>query len=1623
MTYFTRLLLISTFVLSYSYLFAQCDNQGVDPSSVCDPGVIVCELADYCSEMNPPNPTPSSVTICGAGISLDNPTWFSFIATSNTVTITVRPYDCVPSPQGANFIGMQAAILSGCPTGSTYPTIGNCFNTCQTNNFTLTSSDFVIGGQYFLLLDGCRGSFCRYEILTAQGIQFPDLVPVPDLFGNGALALGGDDVVCPGQIAEFFVDGDIFANSFDWTLTGPGQNASFNTETKTLTFSTAGFAPGGPYTVRLNSAENPCSETGPIANATFSFFVEPLAEVFDEVTVCAANFPFVIDGQTFNGPGTRQYVISSTEGCDSTITLTVNRQLNTPQDQFYVVCEGDFPQTYDFIGQIFTPAEYQINRQDEFGCDSSFIINVQMVQPDFSAFPTSGLSVACPSNPLIMDASLIHIRLVPSNLLINGFISSYTWTFNDTGDIISTDQTASISQGGQYNLTIAINYDGFICDDISIDFFVNEDFPDLGDPEILGPNVACVGQQLTFNLFGVPGNPIIQWIDGSGSIIVGPNNQFTATYNVVSPVGSEQICIYVETRDCPDFFTEVCFDLEISEELEINLGGDLAFCPGGSTTVSVSDYPPSAIVWSDNTTGSNKIYTIPGDYSVTVNDPSGCQGTRNFTIEEFVSPSITFSGSTTFCVGLSTNISIVEDNYTSYIWSNGATSRTVVFNTEGTYNVTVTDQNGCSSERSIEILERDELNPTITASANLCAGTSITLTTDPFAGYTWNGGGTGQSITVSAPGTYSVTVTDNGCEGVAQFNVVLFPNPEAAISSPRQGLCPDESVVISASPANLSYLWSTGATSQTVLIDTAGVVFSVTVTDSNGCSDVTTFEADPYENPVFVINTTDDRDYICAGTEINLVVNPAFSQYNWSTNSSSQNIVVNQAGTFNVTVTNADGCQSQESISIQERANPIPAIGGVLAFCEGTSTTLNVLQDFVNYQWSTTPTVVTPDVVINQPGTYQVTVTDDFGCIGSNSITVIQNNNPVAVISGSSTFCTGFSTRLGVEGSGFTTYNWSGPITASTSTITANIPGQYCVQVTDQNGCISPAACIDVIEDDELSFNLTGTPVFCEGQSTVISGPADFATYTWSNGFIGNNLTVTTPGTYTLTVSDADGCSGSQTVTVIQNDLPVISIEGDDAFCFGGSTILNGSATYPALNWTFPDGSTSAGLTITASLAGLYTLNVTDSNNCSNTAVFTLNQRDQIIPQFNGEALFCEGDQTTISVAGPYTGYLWLDNNSTESTRTFNVGGSFTVQVTDNNNCTGTNSITITSASNPIADAGSDQEFTCQDESLTIGGTTTSVSNTDILWIDLITGDTISRNTAIVMVSTPGQYQIVVVDRLTGCSSSDNVLVGVDENVIRTAEILFEDPACFGETNGSIEILEIVGGTAPYQIRIGGQSTTIMGLNNLPPGTYPIEIMDVNGCDFTTTVTLVEPDQLILNLPDRLDAESGGPITIRPEINIGTDAIGNITWSFNGDLLCTNCSGLDFSTIAERSGIYQLVVTDINGCTVNDQVSISVRILRNVFIPTAFTPNGDGVNDLFRVYTSRSITAINSVEVFDRWGNKVYNVYDILPNQEVGWDGTFRGRKLDPGVFIYNISVSFEDGESFNYFGEVKLMR
>ena len=1623
MTYFTRLLFISTFVLVAHHLYSQCDNQGVDPSNVCDPGVIVCELADYCSEMNPPNPMPSNVTICGAGISLDNPTWFSFIATSNTVTITVRPYDCIPSPEGANFIGMQAAILSGCPTSNTYPTVGNCFNTCQTNNFTLTSSDFVIGGQYFLLLDGCRGSFCRYEIITAMGIQFPDLEPVPDLFDNGALALGGDDIVCPGQVAEFFIDGDIFANSFDWTLTGPGQNASFNTETKTLSFSTAGFAPGGPYTVRLNSAENPCSQTGPIADATFTFFVEPLAEVFDEVTVCAENFPFVIDGQTFNAPGTRQYVISSTEGCDSTITLTVNRQLNTPQDQFYVVCEGDFPQTYDFIGQIFAPNEFQINRQDEFGCDSSFIINVQMVQPDFSAFPTTGLSVACPSDPLIMDASVIPIRLVPSNLLINGFISSYTWTYNDTGDIISTDQTAPISQGGQYNLTIAINYDGFICDDISIDFTVNEDFPELGDPEILGPAVACVGQQLTFNLFGVPGNPIIQWIDGSGSLIVGPNNQFSASYNVVSPVGSEQICIYVETRDCPDFFTEVCFDLEISEELEINLEGDLAFCPGGNTALTVTDYPPGAIVWSDNTTGNNKIYNVPGDYSVTVNDPSGCQGTRDFTIEEFVSPSISFSGSNTFCVGLSTSISVVEDGYTSYSWSNGATTRTVIFNTEGTYNVTVTDQNGCTSERSIEILERDQLNPTIAASANLCAGTSITLSTDPFASYAWTGGGTGQSITVSAPGTYTVTVTDNGCEGVAQFSVVLFPNPEAAIESPRQGLCPDESVVLSALPLNLSYIWSTGATTRTVSIDTAGIVYTVTVTDSNGCSSISSFEPVPYENPVFTINTTDDRDYICEGTEINLVVNPAFNQYVWSTGSTSQNIAVTQAGSYTVTVTNADGCLNQEVISIQERGNPIPTIGGLFAFCEGTSTTINVEEDYVSYQWGTTPINTAENLIVNTPGTFQVTVTDEFGCIGSNQVTVIQNDNPVAVISGSSTFCTGFSTQLGVEGAGFVTYNWSGPINASTSTISANIPGQYCVQVSDQNGCISPVSCIDVIEDDELSFSLSGVPAFCAGQSTVISGPANFASYVWSNGFTGNGLTVTMPGTYTLTVSDADGCSGSQTITVIQNELPIISIQGDDAFCFGGSTTLNGSTNYPVLTWTLPDGSSVNGISVTASQAGQYLLNVVDENNCTNTTSFTLNERDQIIPQFTGEALFCEGNETAIDVSGSFIEYLWLDNNSTQSNRIFNVGGSFTIQVTDANNCTGTNSIVIIAASNPIADAGMDQEFTCQDESLSIGGSSTSVSNTDIFWIDLITGDTISSNMATIAVTTPGQYQILVVDRNTGCFSSDNVFIGVDENVIQTAEILFEDPACFGETNGSIEILEIVGGTAPYQINIGGQNTTIEGLRNLAPGVYPIEIVDINGCAFSSTVTLIEPDQLVLNLPDRLEAESGGPITIRPEINIGLDAIGDITWSFNGDILCTGCSGLDFSSIAERSGIYQVVVTDVNGCIVSDQVAISVRILRNVFIPTAFTPNGDGVNDIFRIYTSRSITNINSVEVFDRWGNRVYNMYDILPNQDIGWDGTFRGRQLDPGVFIYNVSVSFEDGESFNYFGEVKLVR
>jgi len=254
-----------------------------------------------------------------------------------------------------------------------------------------------------------------------------------------------------------------------------------------------------------------------------------------------------------------------------------------------------------------------------------------------------------------------------------------------------------------------------------------------------------------------------------------------------------------------------------------------------------------------------------------------------------------------------------------------------------------------------------------------------------------------------------------------------------------------------------------------------------------------------------------------------------------------------------------------------------------------------------------------------------------------------------------------------------------------------------------------------------------------------------------------------------------------------------------------------------------------------------------------------------------------------------------------------------------------------------------------------------------------------------------------------------------------TASPNVAQPSCYSEKDGAIGIVQPEGGTAPYSFSFNGSP---FGDNDfredLAPGVYTLTLRDDNGCEWTEDATLVDPPQLAVSLPMNTDVNLGESLDLIPQVNQDVIAI---TWESLDTSICADCSSLLITPT--KSTNYKVTVMNESGCIASDQVLVRVSNDNLVYVPTVFSPNGDGANDLLRPLSSAAVQEINMFRVFNRWGELIYEnkEIDMVSNIE-GWDGnTLSGRKAPPGVYLYFAEVSFKNGTTEMLSGDVSLVR
>ncbi|MEL6274152.1 MAG: gliding motility-associated C-terminal domain-containing protein, partial [Bacteroidota bacterium] len=281
----------------------------------------------------------------------------------------------------------------------------------------------------------------------------------------------------------------------------------------------------------------------------------------------------------------------------------------------------------------------------------------------------------------------------------------------------------------------------------------------------------------------------------------------------------------------------------------------------------------------------------------------------------------------------------------------------------------------------------------------------------------------------------------------------------------------------------------------------------------------------------------------------------------------------------------------------------------------------------------------------------------------------------------------------------------------------------------------------------------------------------------------------------------------------------------------------------------------------------------------------------------------------------------------------------------------------------------------------------------------------------------PGTYNLTVTDA-NGCQEERTFTIAIESPV--ELEILTEHPFCSGESSGSISLLPT--GTNSQLWLNGLFSGELDAITNLPAGDYELMILDTLGCEQTFAIELTNPVGFSILLPPDTILRIGDSLRIQPQMTGISPSGARYQWYPTDFISCDTCA---FTyTRPFRFMEYVLTVFDPDGCSQTDSIKIYIDDRERVYIPNAFSPNNDGINDQFTVFAGPEVERIELLQIHERWGGMVYSAENFPPNQPTyGWDGTYTGRRLNPGVYVYHIRMRLFSGEVVSLAGEVVLLR
>ncbi|MDP4760111.1 MAG: gliding motility-associated C-terminal domain-containing protein [Crocinitomicaceae bacterium] len=999
------------------------------------------------------------------------------------------------------------------------------------------------------------------------------------------------------------------------------------------------------------------------------------------------------------------------------------------------------------------------------------------------------------------------------------------------------------------------------------------------------------------------------------------------------------------------------------------------------------------------------------------------------------------------------------------------------------------------------------INPNITPTFNPiaaeCAGTILSpipsTSLNGFTG-TWTPALNNQQTT-----TYTFTPSAGICATIASLNIEINPLPVAAITPPATNIltCSTANITLDATGGG-TYSWSDGSTilgTSSALNVTSLGTYTVTVTGANGCSATATqIITQNITPPMVSITPLASNILTCSTTSISLTANGTgdFAWTNPTLISTNPLLTVSTPGNYTVTLTAANGCTGTATQSITQNITPpaatIIAPSTTVITCTTTSISLTATGGGT-YSWSDGMGIVgtSATIVVTSPGTYTVTVTGTNGCTATAATTITQNtSSPTAGINvPNTTILTCATTNIPLTATGGGSYSWySGTANVgNTSSLSVTNPGFYTVVVTAPNGCTSLTNIVitqDIVAPiASIANNTNSTILDCNTTQISLTGGGGISA-SWSNGTTNVSstaaLTVTTAGTYTYTVTNANGCIDSESITITftPNTIPTFNQIG--AICENGAFTLPSTSTNNVQGTWSPAPNYSATTTYTFQ---------PNSGLCANSTNMTVTVHPYPVISILNDTI-CNGQSTTINstVNLPGGTYIWTPTNGVTANILVSPTSTTTYQVIYSLfGCTDTSTseifvkpVSIPQAINQTICSGQTAQLVC----------TTPLTGGVFVWSNGITNDTI-------VVSPPSTTNYFVVYNLNGCLSSP-VGVVISVNPIPALGIN-NSTICAGSNALITAISNLPGGTYSWGTPgiVGAASQVFSPMND----TTITVSYTLNGCTSPIAVSSITVNPLPIATFSANVTQGCNPLSVTFSADDNTNS--SYTWTTSNGL---NATGSQADILFQMNGTFDVSLTaNLNGCSVTETIANYIQVdnypialfepssevftepnqtmyfMNNslgaatylwdfgdggisteegpahlfennedgfdvvltavstlgcsdtanyfigfdpglvYYIPNSFTPDGDMFNQTFNPVFTSGIDSYNyNLYVYNRWGELIFESSDPV----IGWDGSIgeEGKDCQAGVYTYQIFIKIPNfDERKMILGQVNLIR